>query len=448
MPTIFDVDDRPIELGPGRGDLRYSSTNIGPVRTGSGVVRRVGKTPISYANLFATQPYIAAAVMRMLTWSVRVPLKAYRREDNGETRRRLEADEHPLARIIRRPWLGQNAMPAALTQALLGPLLVHGNSLLEIEVIGGEEYVRQLDWRDVTPIGTTDGGDLKGWRHKLPDGQRDVGLDRTIHSKWWSPLGPLGVSPLEMLGTTVAVEDAAQRYQSAMFGNSARPPSAIEASSEFIQLEKGERQALMAQLRADVSELYAGPENAGIPAVLPPGLKWNMVGHSAEEAQLVEQRRVAREEICAVYQIPPPMLGILDKTTGFASLDAQKEMAYTMALGPYLVIIEQTLTATLARDYFGDADIFLEFDFGPVLRGDRSKEIEMLRQAIQGSLMTMNEGRRALNLEPYDEPDADRLFYSANNMEPVGDAVENPPRVNGKRVAAGDTGTEDADEDQ
>lgn len=424
MPVYFDVDDRPVELGPGRGDLRYSSGIYSQIRTGPGSVSRVGKTPVSYAQLFATQPWVAAAVMRMLTWAVRVPLKVYRRSDGGETRTQLEQDDHPLARMVKRPWLGSNATTASLVQMLLGPVLVHGNSVQEIEVVGGEEWLKPLDWRNLSPIGTDDGGELVGWRQRLTDGTtRDVALAQSVHCGWWSPLGPLGISPLEQLGTTVGVEDAAQRYQRAMLGNSARPPSAITASNEFLNLDRGDRQALMAQLRTDVQELYAGPENGGLPAVLPPGLDWKAIGHSAQEAQLVEQRFVAREEIAAVYQIPPPMMGILDKTTSFASLEAQREMAFTMALGPYLAMIEQTLTATLARDYFAEGDLYLEFDYGPVLRGDRQKEIAMFKEGIQGSIYTMNEVRRALNLPPRDEPDADRLFYSANNMEPVGDAT-------------------------
>jgi hypothetical protein len=42
----------------------------------------------------------------------------------------------------------------------------------------------------------------------------------------------------------------------------------------------------MARLRADLTSIYAGPENAGKPALLPPGLDWKAIGHSANEAEL------------------------------------------------------------------------------------------------------------------------------------------------------------------
>lgn len=420
MTVYYDPLDRPIEIARGRGDLRFSSTYSTNIRQDTGYVRRVGRTPVSYAKMFASQPWIAAAVMRMLTWSVRVPIKVYRRKDGGDTRDRVEPDEHPLARMMIRPWLGKGASPAALVQTLLGPMLVHGNTVHEIEIVGGEEWLRPHDWRDLTPLGVESTGDLDGWRYQYGSEERDIALSKSVHVAWWSPLGPLGISPLEQLGVTLGVEDAAQRYQKSIFGNAARPPSAITSTPEFLQLERPERKGLMEQLRQDVEEIYSGPENAGKPAVLPPGLDWKPIGSSAQEAELIEQRKVAREEVAAVYQIPPPMIGVLDHAT-YSNIEVMREMAYTMALGPPLVLIEQILTSSLARDYFGEDDLYVEFDFGPVLRGDRQKEIATFRDAIGTGIQTMNEARRALNLPPSEEPDADRLFYPANNLKPVGD---------------------------
>jgi HK97 family phage portal protein len=222
------------------------------------------------------------------------------------------------------------------------------------------------------------------------------------------------------LGITLGIEDAAQRFQRALFGNAARPPSAITSTTDFLTLERPERQSLMDQLRQDIADIYTGPENAGKPALLPPGLDWKPVGSSAQEAELIQQRQLTREEVAAVYQIPPPMIGILDHAT-YSNIEVMREMAYTMALGPPLVLIEQTLTSSLARDYFGEEDLYVEFDFGPVLRGDRQTEIATFRDAIGTGIQTMNEARRALNLPPSKEPDADRLFYPANNLKPVGD---------------------------
>jgi HK97 family phage portal protein len=232
-------------------------------------------------------------------------------------------------------------------------------------------------------------------------------------------MGPIGVSPLQQLGVTLKIEDAAQRYQSALFLNGARPPSAITASEEFLGLAREERQEIMAQLREDVQTIYSGPDNGGKPALLPPGLDWKPVGHSAVEAALIDQRRITREEIAGVYMIPPPMLGILDKAT-YSNIETQREMTYTDCLGPPLILIEQTINAQVVMGLLAEQDVYCEFDFSGVLRGNKLEEIEALREQIGSALLTPNEGRDLINMPRSPNPGMDEFYLPFNNLAPVG----------------------------
>ena len=58
----------PIEIAPGRGDLSYSSTFYPSFPSALSLINRV----VSFARLFQSQPWIAAACMRMLTWAIRM----------------------------------------------------------------------------------------------------------------------------------------------------------------------------------------------------------------------------------------------------------------------------------------------------------------------------------------------------------------------------------------
>jgi HK97 family phage portal protein len=418
VSMLYDPSGRPVEIAAGRGDLRYGSIP-GSINLGPGGLTLTGDRPISYARLFGSQPYVAAAVMRMLWWAVRVPLKCYRKTSDDSVDRIAPAD-HPLADAITNPWQVGPAPPsqAALIQSILGPLLVNGNSLTVIDQ-GASNRIRfdPVDWRFTIPIAGL-GNLIAGWTVTQTGDAERFGADVAMHTAWWSALGPLGTSPLQQLGVTLQIEDAAQRYQRAMFRNGARPPSAITASEAFLSLGEEEREALLDQLRDDVDDIYSGPDNAGRPALLPPGLDWKQVGHTAVEAELINQRRVAREEICAVYQIPPPMLGILDRAT-FSNIEVQREMAYTDSLAPPLVLIEQTLNAHLVRGLLGESDVFLEFDFAGVLRGDKLKEIQALREAIGMGLLTPNEGRGVLNYSRFRHALADELWMPSNNLTPL-----------------------------
>jgi len=420
MPTtILDDSGAPVEIAPGRGDLNKSSVYWGP----EGLVfpttlQLVGNKTVSYAKLFQTQPWVAAAVMRMLTWSVRVPLKVYKRTGE-DSRERLWPGDHPLADSLRLPW--ERGYLAALVQAFLGPLLVHGNSMVEVEEgARGRLLFTPHDWRFLEPIWV--GRDnIGGWKVNidLASERREVSGDNVVHTAWWSPTGQIGTSPLQQLGTTIAIEDAAQRWQKAMFVNGGRPASAVMASEAFLGIDATERREIMANLRTDLNYIYGQPENAGKPALLPPGLDWKGIGHNSQEAELIETRKVARDEVIAVYQIPPPMMGILDKAT-LSNIEVQREMIYTDCMGPPLVLVEQTINSHLVWGLLREDDLYVEFDFAAVLRGDRLKEIEALREAIATAVMTPNEGRTKINLPRSDDPAMDQFYLPRNNLWPIG----------------------------
>jgi HK97 family phage portal protein len=411
----------PVEIAPGRGDLRVMSGFYPAFPT---ALSLVGHKTVSFARLYMSQPWVAAAVDWMVRKAVRVPFHIYRRNgDDPADRTRLHPGEHPLADAVAAPWNRGSTMD--LVQAMLAPLLVHGNSTTVVENgAGGKVEFVPKDFRFCRPI-MPFRDSIAGFTfdYDQPSFMDEVPIDRVLHCKWWSPTGPIGVSPLQQLGVTIQIEDAAQRWQRSMLHQGARPSGAVSMTPEFLGLKQAEREQIILQVRRDLRELYSGPENAGKPALLPPGLTWMGINTTAIEAELIEQRKITREEVSAVYQIPPPLLGILDRAT-YSNIQTQRDMTYTDVLGGPLVMLEQTFNGQIVRDLLQEPDLFGEFNFGAVLRGDPLAEIDALRDAIASALMTPNEGRSMLKLKQDENPAMDEFYFPSNNLTPVG----TPPR--------------------
>jgi HK97 family phage portal protein len=272
--------------------------------------------------------------------------------------------------------------------------------------------------------------EIAGWEINRPSTGPEVRrLDDTLHLRWWSPLGRLGVSPLYKLASTLTNEAAAVQWTLSNLSQSARPSGMVEMTDAALELRPEDRRKLYEKGVEDFRTNYGGPEKAGLLPVIPPGFKWTTASHTtAVEAELMAQRMANRNEVAAIYMIPPPMIGQLERST-FNNITTLRELAYTDGLAPPLVLIEQLLTAHVCREMLREDDTFVEFDLGMILRGDRLKEIQALREGIRSALYTPNEGRAALNMPKSDADGADKLWLEQNNLAPI-DQPPEPKNTN------------------
>lgn len=363
---------------------------------------------VSYTKLYRSQVWVAVLVNKLSRQIARLPLKVYERDSQGDKVRVIEgrlpnALEHPAPRKA----------PVDLKQWLAFAAVLNGNSLTaktRSEPGGPTTGFERIEWPSVeAPNEKHD-----YWIVREPGKVTRI-LQRAdvVHIAWLAPEGMLGISPLEQLGMTLGIEDAAQRHQRSFLQNAVRGSGAVK-TPEGVVLDK----ELRAEIRADLNRVYAGPDNSGRPVLLPGGVEWQQMSFNAQEAELIEQRRLTREEVAAVYDVPPPMVGILDKAT-YANISEQHKMLFTTILAPWLVLIEEQLKAqVIDGEYDGQ---WVEFDLKDVLRGDPVQEAQALKTQIQTGLLTINEARAILNLKPIAHPNADRPMIPTNNVGFIGD---------------------------
>lgn len=203
------------------------------------------------------------------------------------------------------------------------------------------------------------------------------------------------------------MEDAAQRAAIASFENGMRQSGFFSAKAS-IPPDQFER------LRAQLSEKYGGPDNAMKTVLLDNDIDWKQMSNNAQESELVNLRKLTREEVAAVYDIPPPVIGILDRAT-FSNITEQHLMLYQDTIQPWTSMIEETFSVQLIAPEPLMAGQYAEFEFGAVLAGDPVKQTNTLVRAVGGPFMTPNEARARMNMQPITDDDAADQLRPAPN---------------------------------
>lgn len=376
----------------------------------------------AYELLYESQPVVAATANKLTRQISTLPLKVYR---EGSTGVRTEVHDHPLVRLLAEP--ADRCGPVQLGQWIALPSLVFGNSLL-VKVRNSEGQVVGLlpvDWRYTNAYAEM-GERIKIWSTIQTGEELWITPSEAVHFAWQGLRGWLGTSPLSQLSGTLRLEDAVRRYQNSSFDRGVRSSGLLVLDKDIDpHSEQGKR------IRAQLKKLHEGVDNAGRTMMLGGGADFKPMSMTAVEADLILQRKLNREEVEMVYDIPPPVVQDLEHGTTYENADALHRHFYKTTLRPWLSMIEGTLKAQLIDPEPDWRGLTVRFDLSEVLRGDRAEEITAMAEAVREGIVTINEARMQLGINPAAEPEADQLLIQANNVAPLADSTspDAPERV-------------------
>lgn len=396
-PTLQQVPT----LAAGRGPApAYGFSDIYTILVGNDSdVPIVGPLNLSYGDLYKSQIWVHVVVNKLARGIGRLPLKAYARDAEG-ARTRLR--DGPLAQLLTQPAPGLT--PSQWKQQIVGDMSVYGNALQLIDRPRPDAPATSL-----TPLpaeGWRTDGDTYYYTDRRTGQKTSYPAWKILHFRFWSPTSMgFALAPLEPLRQTLAIEDAAQRLGVASFQNGARPSGVIRTDQDL------SRESL-ARLRDDIKRLYGGPDKAATPAILTNGLDWKTMSWDMQQAAVIDHRKLTREEVCAVYDIPPTVVGILDRAT-FSNIEELHLSLYQDTLGPWNTLIEETLDVQLLAGVPDYAGAFVEFDLNEVLKGNIEARYRAYQSAIAAGWMMPNEARQRENFPAVtDQPEANELHVS------------------------------------
>ena len=368
----------------------------------------------SYDGIYRGHLWVSVLVNKIANAAARLPLKVYERGTQG----RMEARDHPYSELIRRPSDKYDSYSFWLW--VVSTLNVYGEAFLIKERDPGG---RPVKLHPMHPSRMQNEDDA--WFFNVADRRVDIKRSDFVHFKFYDP-GSMsrGMSPLEPLRATLENDYGARQANSAIFRNGARPSVVLSHPGS---LSEGAAR----RIASSWDDMHQGANNFAKTAVLEEGIEAQVLTLNAEELQYIETRKLNREEACAIYDVPPPVVHILDRAT-FSNITEQMRSMYRDTMAPKLGLLESTLDMELRDGRFGRAgdpdfgdDVYAEFLMDEVLRGSFEARVPAIVAAINAGLMTPAEGREIEN-RPFIEG-TDQLFINAA-VVPLdsADALEDP----------------------
>lgn len=216
-----------------------------------------------------------------------------------------------------------------------------------------------------------------------------------------------GLSRIEPLRSTLYNEDASRRAIESWWKRGARPSLMISAPAALTQKAYD-------RLAATVAKVHGGADQMGGTLLLEEGAKPVPVQLSAEEMQYIQSRVLNREEVCGVYDVPPPVIHILDHAT-FSNITEQMRSMYRDTMAPRLEDVESAIEHHLTEpDFPGETEG--KFALDEVLRGDFETRAKAVTELTQNGIMKPSEARPLFDLDDAG-PVADRLYANSAIQE-------------------------------
>jgi HK97 family phage portal protein len=150
-------------------------------------------------------------------------------------------------------------------------------------------------------------------------------------------------------------------------------------------------------------EQHEGADNAGRVGMLRENIKANVLAMNNNDAQFIEQRRFQREDAALQFCLE----GILgdSSNSSYSSLE-QKNLAYRQnCLAPWTTAWEEECEIKLLTESERMRGYYMKWNDGALLRTEKAATMSYISQGITARVLSPNEGRDMLDMNPYDGGD-------------------------------------------
>ena len=211
--------------------------------------------------------------------------------------------------------------------------------------------------KDLTPVLGKNGA-LLGWvekRNSVVVAKYDT--DMVIPMRYYNPNDPLGgLSPLGAAALSVAQENNIAEWNSSFFKSGMRTPMVLETAKTLTPKQRRD-------LRKDIGDYYTGSTNGHGAFIADGGIKATPMPLSSKDIDFIEGKQLTREEICAVFGIPPAIVGIF-RYSNYSNTKEQRRIFWEQTLLPKMRSLTENIQINLLDSRY--ADVTIDWDLNDV----------------------------------------------------------------------------------
>ncbi len=235
-----------------------------------------------------------------------------------------------------------------------------------------------------------------------------VDVEDMLYMRKWNPNGGIrGVSPLSAARKLIAHDNDAVEANLRILRNGG--PKGVMSIEGMPDITLDQLEA--AQKKWD--EKYANGNNYGKVAFMGP-VKWQDLGYTAEDLGIFQGRVMSMRDICNVYNVSSQLLNDPENKTYNNMQDARKALI-TQCVLPNIHVLTDLLNRLIVPAFGDSLEIVTDNSHWEELRDDMGALVTMLNTA---NWLTLNEKRKAMNLDENDGDDWD-CAYIPNNLLPL-----------------------------
>jgi HK97 family phage portal protein len=250
----------------------------------------------------------------------------------------------------------------------------------------------------IDPTRVTVRANVNGLTEYVIDSSTVLQASEVVHITELRKPGALwGTSRVDELKETLGISKALESFAARYFGSGTLSGGIITTPGDLTE-EQADR------LKDQFEKRSSGLRNAHRPNVLSAGAKYERIAADAEQAQLLESRRFAVEEVARAFGVPPTKLGVTTPgARAYASIEQDNIDFVTSTLRPYVFKIEEALSRLLP----GGA--FLRINMDGLQRGDLQSRYAAYSQGIQAGFLNINTIHRLEDLPAVEGGDSYRV---------------------------------------